>query len=84
MKRDTNPFKWRHFESEIILLCVHWYRREVGFRNSRSETDNVKVERALSDRLTDALGYAGARFRASERHRVFTRQKDFICRRHKA
>jgi transposase-like protein len=23
----TNPFKWRHFESEIILLCVRWYLR---------------------------------------------------------
>ena len=21
-----HPFKWRHFESEIILLCVRWYR----------------------------------------------------------
>ncbi len=22
-----NPFKWRHFESQIILLCVRWYLR---------------------------------------------------------
>jgi len=22
-----NPFKWRHFEAEIILLCVRWYLR---------------------------------------------------------
>ncbi|HEY4387319.1 MAG TPA: IS6 family transposase, partial [Ktedonobacteraceae bacterium] len=21
------PFKWRHFEAEIILLCVRWYLR---------------------------------------------------------
>jgi len=21
----SNPFKWRHYESEIILLCVRWY-----------------------------------------------------------
>jgi len=21
----ANPFKWRHYESEIILLCVRWY-----------------------------------------------------------
>jgi transposase, IS6 family len=20
-----NPFKWCHFEAEIILLCVRWY-----------------------------------------------------------
>ena len=23
----TNAFKWRHFESELILLCVRWYLR---------------------------------------------------------
>ena len=27
MKRHTDPFKWRHFEPEIILLCVRWYCR---------------------------------------------------------
>ena len=25
---DTStPFKWRHFQPEIILLCVRWYLR---------------------------------------------------------
>ena len=24
---QPNPFKWRHFEAEIILLCVRWYLR---------------------------------------------------------
>ncbi len=24
---NPSPFKWRHFESEIILLCVRWYLR---------------------------------------------------------
>ncbi len=25
---DTRtPFKWRHFEAEIILLCVRWHLR---------------------------------------------------------
>ncbi len=24
-----SPFKWRHFESEIILLCVRWYLRVI-------------------------------------------------------
>src|SRR5260370_1823652 len=24
---DTTPFKWRHFQAEIILLCVRWYLR---------------------------------------------------------
>jgi transposase, IS6 family len=24
---EQHPFKWRHFEGEIILLCVRWYLR---------------------------------------------------------
>jgi 3-oxoadipate enol-lactonase len=24
---NQSPFKWRHFEAEIILLCVRWYLR---------------------------------------------------------
>lgn len=24
---NPNPFQWRHFEAEIILLCVRWYLR---------------------------------------------------------
>jgi hypothetical protein len=24
---SQSPFKWRHFEAEIILLCVRWYVR---------------------------------------------------------
>ncbi len=23
----SSPFKWRHYEGEIILLCVRWYLR---------------------------------------------------------
>src|SRR6195256_6454281 len=23
----TNPFRWRHFPGEVILLCVRWYLR---------------------------------------------------------
>ena len=30
----TNPFKWRHYSSEIILLCVRWYLRYcLSYRN---------------------------------------------------
>jgi transposase-like protein len=24
---EQQPFKWRHFEAEIILVCVRWYLR---------------------------------------------------------
>jgi len=34
MKRNTNPFKWRHFEPEVILLCVRWYcRYQLSYRD---------------------------------------------------
>jgi len=23
--QSPNPFKWRHFQADIILLCVRWY-----------------------------------------------------------
>jgi IS6 family transposase len=26
--RNPSPFKWRHFEGEVILLCVGWYLRD--------------------------------------------------------
>jgi IS6 family transposase len=29
-----NPFKWRHYEAQIILLCVRWYLRyPLSYRN---------------------------------------------------
>lgn len=24
-RRSQNIFKWKHFESEIIILCIRWY-----------------------------------------------------------
>ncbi|MDQ3686160.1 MAG: hypothetical protein M3430_11260 [Acidobacteriota bacterium] len=30
MKRTPSPFKWRHFEPELILLCVRWYMLHKG------------------------------------------------------
>ena len=31
---QPNPFKWRHFEAEIVLLCVRWYLRySVSYRD---------------------------------------------------
>ena len=25
--KNSSPFKWRHFEAEIILICLRWYLR---------------------------------------------------------
>ncbi len=45
MKRTTNLFKWRHFEPEIILLCVRWYCR---YQLSYRDLAEMMSERGLS------------------------------------
>jgi len=44
MKRTADPFKWRHFEPEIILLCVRWYCR---FQLSYRDLEEIMRERGL-------------------------------------
>ena len=40
-----NPFKWRHFQSDIILLCVRWYLRyPLSYRN----LEEMMLERGLT------------------------------------
>ena len=42
---DTStPFKWRHFEAEIILLCVRWYLR---YALSYRDLEEMMQERGL-------------------------------------
>jgi len=42
--RTANPFKWRHFEGEIILLCVRWYLR---YALSYRDLEEMMQERGL-------------------------------------
>jgi transposase, IS6 family len=42
---QQHPFKWRHFESEIILLCVRWYLR---YALSYRDLEGMMVERGLT------------------------------------
>jgi IS6 family transposase len=42
---DANPFKWRHFEAELILLCVRWYLR---YSLSYRDLEEMMLERGLS------------------------------------
>jgi transposase, IS6 family len=43
---DTpSPFKWRHFEGEIVLLCVRWYLR---YALSYRDVEELARERGLS------------------------------------
>jgi transposase-like protein len=41
---EQNPFKWRHFQADIILLCVRWYLRyALSYRN----LEEMMLERGL-------------------------------------
>src|SRR5512142_3288290 len=41
---NASPFKWRHFEAEIILLCVRWYLR---YSLSYRDLEEMMAERGL-------------------------------------
>ncbi len=41
---SVSPFKWRHFEGEIILLCVRWYLR---YSLSYRDLEEIRAERGL-------------------------------------
>ena len=45
MKQNKSPFKWRHFEPTIILLCVRWYCR---YQLSYRDLEEMMQERGLS------------------------------------
>lgn len=45
MKATQTVFKWRHFEAEIILLCVQWYLR---YALSYRDLEEIMAERGLS------------------------------------
>ena len=40
----SNPFKWRHFQAEMILLCVRWYLR---YPLSYRDLEEMMLERGL-------------------------------------
>jgi hypothetical protein len=39
MERNSFPFKWRHFEPAIVLLCVRWYCRYCLSFRDLADTD---------------------------------------------
>jgi transposase, IS6 family len=41
---EQHPFKWRHFEADIILLCVWWYLRSAF---SCRDLEELMQERGL-------------------------------------
>ena len=45
MKHNSDPFKWRHYEGQIILLCVRWYCR---YSLSYRDMEEIMQERGLT------------------------------------
>jgi transposase, IS6 family len=43
-EQHQNPFKWRHFQADIILLCVRWY---VRYSLSYRDLEEMMLERGL-------------------------------------
>lgn len=41
---QKDPFKWKHFQKEVILLCVRWYLR---YSLSYRDLDEMILERGL-------------------------------------
>lgn len=42
---SKQPFKWKHFQGDVILLCVRWYLRyALSYRN----LEEIMLERGLS------------------------------------
>jgi len=44
VKQNKSPFKWRHFEPSLILLCVRWYCR---YQLSYRDVEGMMRERGL-------------------------------------
>jgi transposase, IS6 family len=44
VKQNKSPFKWRHFEQSLILLCVRWYCR---YQLSYRDVEEMMRERGL-------------------------------------
>src|SRR5215212_343780 len=42
--QQPNPFKWRHYQAEIILLCLRWYLR---YSLSYRDLEELMAERGL-------------------------------------
>jgi len=60
----TTPFKWRHFQAEIILLCVRCYLR---YPLSYRDLEEMMIERGLHvDHTTIYRSRAALRTRTRE------------------
>jgi transposase-like protein len=81
VKHNSSPFKWRHSEPTIILLCVRWYcRYQLSYRDVEEmmrerglEVDHTTVFRwvqryapEINKRIRQHLKMSGASSRVDE------------------
>jgi transposase-like protein len=45
VKHNKFPFKWRHFEPAVIILCVRWY---CGYKLSYRDLEKMVSEHGRS------------------------------------
>lgn len=45
MRHNSDPFKWRHYQPTMILLCVRWY---YPYALSYRDLEAMMSERGLS------------------------------------
>jgi transposase, IS6 family len=43
-RQSQHPFTWRHFQADIILLCIRWYLR---YSLSYRDLEEMMLERGL-------------------------------------
>jgi IS6 family transposase len=81
LNQNKSPFKWRHFEPTVILLCVHWYcRYQLSYRDIEEmmrerglDVDHSTVFRwvqwyapEINKRVRQHLKMSGSSFRVDE------------------
>ena len=95
VKHSSTPFKWRHFEPDVILLCVRWYLR---YQLSYRDVEEMMQERGLSvdhstifrwvqryapeinKRIRPHLKLAGASYRLDETYVKIGKQWKYLYR----
>jgi transposase-like protein len=95
LKNNSSPFKWRHFEPAIVLLCVRWYCR---YQLSYRDLEEMMSERGLlfdhttawrwvqryapeiNKRIRPHLKLAGASYRVDETYIKVGNQCKYLYR----
>jgi transposase, IS6 family len=95
VKYNSSPFKWRHFEPTIILLCIRWYYRyqlsyrdlEEMMRERGVTVDHTTIFRwvqryvpEINKRIRPHLKLAGASYRLDETYIKVSHQWKYLYR----